>query len=67
MTGFDPVTSLLWSDNHPQIGPLRVEEVEDGVKRSSTELHQHVCMYVYMYVCLCAAFYVQLDSHIVDM
>ena len=40
MVGFDPTTSLLWSDNHPQFGPLRVEGVEDGVKRSSTELHR---------------------------
>ena len=42
--GFDPATSLLWADNHPQIGPLRVDGVEDGVKRSSAELRRRVCV-----------------------
>ena len=47
MVGFDPTTSLLWADNHPQFGPLRVKEVEDGVKRSSAELHRLVVLAVF--------------------
>ena len=64
MVGFDPTTSLLWADNHPQFGPLRVKEVEDSVKRSSAELHRRVfvCVHVLRYV-LCPAW--QLHSRYV--
>jgi hypothetical protein len=40
-TGFDPVSSGSWCDNHPQFGPSLVNNGEDGVlRRASTALQR---------------------------